>query len=140
MSLLNTNRFMTKSNQYVTNINRLLKDVKYDVLANFIYTDNKRIIITTNKVVANSDLKIIENYIKDVDKVNISKVMSLRLPQFKFYFKILSILYYIKDTNLPITLDIIEKIIQTVHIFNNIILMSQSYIIKVSPKSKISII
>ena len=131
---------MTKSNQYITNINRLLKDVKYDVLANFIYTDNKRIIITTNKVVANSDLKIIENYIKDVDKVNISKVMSLRLPQFKFYFKILNILYYIKDTNLPITLDIIEKIIQTVHIFNNIILMSQSYIIKVSPKSKISII
>ena len=70
---------MTKSNQHVININRLLKDVKFDVLANFICTDNKEMIITTNKVAANSDLKVIENYIKNVDKVNISKVISSRL-------------------------------------------------------------
>jgi len=101
MSLLNANRSMTKSNQHVININRLLKDVKFDILANFICTDNKEMIITTNKVAANSDLKVIENYIKNVDKVNISKVGSSRLLESKFYLKILDILYYIKDTNLP---------------------------------------
>ena len=119
MSLLNTNRFMVKSNQHVTNINKLLKDVKSDILANFICTNNKEMIITTDKVAANLDIKVIEKYVKNVDKVK-----SPRLPQSKSYFNILGISYYIKDTNLSITPDIIGKIIQATHIFNNIVLVS----------------
>ena len=119
MSLLNTNRFMAKSNQHITNINRLLKDVKSNVLADFIYTDNKEMIITTNKVATNSNLKVIENYIK-----NVNEVMSPRLSQSKSYLKILGISYYIKNTNLPITPDIIEKIIQATYIFNDVVLIS----------------
>ena len=46
MSLQN-NRIMAKSNIYITNINRLLKDVKSDILANFMYVDGKSIVITT---------------------------------------------------------------------------------------------
>jgi len=60
---------MAKSNQHVTNINRLLKDVKSDILADFICTDNKEMIITTNKVATNSNLKVIENYVKNIDEV-----------------------------------------------------------------------
>ena len=135
MSLLNTNRFMAKSNQHITNINRLLKNVKSDVLANFICTDNKEMIITTNKVATNSNLKVIENYIKNVDEV-----ISPRLFQSKSYLKILGISYYIKDTNLPITLDIIEKIIQATYIFNDVVLISQPHIIKVSSKSDMFVI
>jgi len=135
MSLLNTNRFMAKSNQHITNINRLLKNVKSDVLANFICTDNKEMIITTNKVATNSNLKVIENYIKNVDEV-----ISPRLFQSKSYLKILGISYYIKDTNLPITLDIIEKIIQATYFFNDVVLISQPHIIKVSSKSDMFVI
>ena len=42
--------------------------------------------------------------------------------------------------NIPITSDIVEKAIQTIHIFNNTILASCSYIIKALSKSDIAII
>ena len=97
-------------------------------------------VITTNKVATASDLNIIEKYIKNVNKVNISKVISSRLPQSKSYLKILSILYYIKDTNLPITLDIVKRVLQTTYIFNDIILAFHPHIIQVFPKSDIAVI
>ena len=50
---------MGKSNVYITNINRLLKGIKSDIFANYIYSDNKEIVIMTNKIVAISDLNII---------------------------------------------------------------------------------
>ena len=50
--------------------------------------------------------------------------MSPRLPQSKSYLKILEIPYYIKDTNLPITVNIVKKVFQTTYIFNNIVLAS----------------
>ena len=64
-------------------------------------------------------------------------VVSPRLPQLKSYFKILSILYFVDDTNLPITLDIIETVVKSTHIFNNIVLVSHSQVIKTFPKSNI---
>ena len=53
---------MAKSNTYIANINRLLKDIKSDILADFICSDNKGTIITTNKIVAILDLSIMEKY------------------------------------------------------------------------------
>jgi len=44
--------------------------------------------------------------------------------------KILGIPYYIKDINVPIHSNIVEKVIQTTHIFNNIVLASYSHINK----------
>ena len=66
--------------------------------------------------------------------------MSPRLPQSKSYLKILEIPYYIKDTNLPITVNIVKKVFQTTYIFNNIVLASWLYIIKAFPKSDIVVI
>ena len=131
---------MAKSNIYITNINRLLKDVKSDVLANFIYVDGKGMVITTNKVTANLNLNIIKKYIKNVDNININKVLSPRLSQSKSYLKILGISYYIKDINLLVIADIVERVIQTTHIFNNTVLTSQPHIIKASPKSDMTVI
>ena len=118
---------MVKLNKYVTNINKVLKDIKSNIVADFIYVDNRDMVITTNKVATNLDLNIIEKYIKNIDKVDTSKVMSLRLLQSKSYLKILSIPCYVKDTNLPITLDIdttyisdsetLERIIQELMTF-----------------------
>ena len=90
----------------------------------------------TNKVAVTLDLKIIEKYIKNVDDINMNKVISSRLPQSKLYLKILNIPYHIKDNNLSITLNIIERIksSQTTHIFKNAILASCSRIIKASFK------
>ena len=46
----------------------------------------------------------------------------------------------IKDTNTPISANIVEKIIKKNHIFNNIVLALRPRVIKVSPKSNMSII
>jgi len=104
---------------YITNINKSLKDIKSEVAINFIRSDNKSIIVTANKVVATSNLNIVKDYMK-----NLSNMMSLRLTQLKSYLKILSILYFVEDTNLSLTLDIVEKVLKTTHIFNDVVLTS----------------
>jgi len=49
---------------HIININCALKNIKSNVIADFIYVDNKGIIITTNNVASPSDLQEIEKYIK----------------------------------------------------------------------------
>jgi len=58
MSANNFEAIVLQANVHISNINRLLKDMKFEVSANFICSDNKDIIITTNKAVAFSDLSI----------------------------------------------------------------------------------
>ena len=52
--------------------------------------------------------------------------ISPRLPQFKYYLKILNIPYLIKDTNIPIMTDVVKRILQSTHIFNDIVLILKS--------------
>ena len=63
-----------------------------------------------------------------------------QLSQPKSYLKIICIPYFREDINTFIISDVVEKIIKKNHIFNNIILVSRSYIIKVSPKLDMAII
>ena len=58
-------RFIKDSVFHVTNINRALKSIKSSVCADFIYADNKGVIISTNNIASNSDLQEIEKYIKN---------------------------------------------------------------------------
>jgi len=70
---------MVKTNTYVSNINKLLKRVKSKISVNFIWSDNKRLFITTNKVAAISDLNIVKKYIKNLNNVDSNDIMSLGL-------------------------------------------------------------
>ena len=80
-----------------------------------------------------SDLYIIENYIKKVD--------ASRLPQSKSYLKIIDIPYFPHNSsNECLTFNNVEGIIKQNQIFDNIVLMSKLQVIKVSPKSNILII
>ena len=115
---------MAKVNTYVFNINRLLKGVKSEILVDFIQSDNKRLLTTTNKVATTSNIDIVEKYIKDLNNIDSNDIMSPRLPQYKSYLKILGILYFVKDTNFPIFSDIVGIIIKSTHIFNDIVLVS----------------
>ena len=103
---------MAKANIHVSNINKLLKEVKSNISVDFIWFDNKELIITTNKVAAVSDLNIIKKYVKNLNDIDYSNIISSRLPQSKFYLKVFGISYFIKDTNLSISLDIVESIIK----------------------------
>jgi len=87
-----------------------------------------------------SDLNIVERYIKDLKNIDSSNIISSSLPQSKSYLKILGIPYYIEDINLSITTDIVEKVIQTTHLFKDIVLVFYLYIIKVFSKLDIAII
>ena len=106
----------------------------------FIRPDNKGIIVTTNKIAATSDLKVIEDYMKNLNNIDSNDVMSPRLLQLKSYLKILGILYLVEDTNLFLTYDIVERILEITHIFNDVVLASHPCIIKAFPKSDMAVI
>ena len=111
------------SGKHISNINKALKNIKSDILADFIYNDHCKLIITTNKVVSLSDLSIIENYIKNVDAIESENIMAPCLPQSKSYLKIIGILYILENANMPINSSIVESIIKFTYIFNNVFLM-----------------
>jgi len=140
MSLVNSSKFIVLSNKYMSNINRVLKKIKSDIMADFIWADSRELTITTNKVASSLDLNTIEKYIKSVDVIDSDNIMAPRLSQFKFFLKILSILYLIEDINFPITSNIVEKILQSIHIFNDVTLTSRPYIIKALPKLDMAVI
>ena len=125
---------MVKVNAHISNINRLLKRVKSGISVDFICSDNKRLLITTIKVAAISNLNIIEKYIKELNDIDLNDIMNPRLSQSKSYLKILGIPYFIEDTNL------IESVIKSNHIFNDIVLALHPCIIKAFPKSDIVVI
>jgi len=104
---------MVQFNTYIININRLLKGVKSEISADYIYSNNKRIVIMTNKIAISSDLNIMEKYMKELNNVELNDVINIRLLQSKFYLKILGIPYFPKDTNLFVIPDIIEKVIKS---------------------------
>ena len=142
MSLVNLERFIVLSNKHVSNINRSLKEIKSDIMADFIWADNRRLIITTNKVTATSDFNTIENYIKNSNVIDLDKVMFSRLLQFKSYLKIFGIFYFTEDTNVSIISDVVKKVLQSTYIFNDVIFTSQLhiYIIKAFFKSDMAVI
>jgi len=77
ININNTKAIISQANKYISNINRLLKGVKSDVLADFICFDNKGVVITTNKVAAISDLNIVKKYLKKLNNVDSNDIMSL---------------------------------------------------------------
>ena len=109
-------------------------------LAYNIHADSKGIIITTNNIASNSDLQEIEKYVKNSLIANNDNISSPKLPQSKFYLKIVGIPYFINKSNTCVTSKNIKCILKNNHIFNDIILASKPCIIKVSPKSDMAIV
>jgi len=57
VSICNDNKakFMASSSEHIANLNRILKNIKSDVMADFTHMDQMGIIIVTNKVASPSD-------------------------------------------------------------------------------------
>ena len=136
----NKARFMASLSLQITNINSVLRNIKSDVMADFVWAEQLGIIITMNKVALPLDLQTIENYVKNVDYINFNDIKMSCLPQSKFYLKIIGISYLMKNTNTLMNSSVVETIIKNNHIFNNISLASKLQVIKISPKSDIAII
>ena len=140
MNSKNIKKLINKSSSHVSNLNRALKNIKSEIMVNFIWLDSMDIMIVTNKVTSALDLQTIENYIKTTNYINLTRVEVSYLPQSKFYLKIINISYYQENLSSPIISNIVEDIIKQNHIFNNVALASRPCVIKVSPKSDIAIV
>jgi len=134
MSNDNKVKFMEDSSTHIININRVLKNIKSKVMADFVQTDQTGIIIATSKIAAPLNLHKNINYI-EADNIEVP-----HLSQSKSYLKIIGIPYLLKNTNTFLTADIVESIIKNNHVFNNIAVISRLRVIKVSLKSDIDII
>jgi len=70
MSKENNNAFMKKSLLHVANINRQLRNVKSKALVDYIQSDPLGVTIITNKISQQSDLLIIDQYVKNSNNIN----------------------------------------------------------------------
>ena len=64
---------------HISNLNRLLGNANTEVMVDFIRPDPIGLVITTNKVVVQSDLQIINQYMKKSDDINELQVKEPRL-------------------------------------------------------------
>ena len=84
---------------------------------------------------------LIDQYIKNSNDVNALQVEEPWLPKSKSYLKIIGIPYYPHSNSQEcLTSNNIKMILKQNQIFNNISLASKPQIIKVSPKSNMSIV
>ena len=140
MSNNNRAKFITLSNLHITNLNKTLKNIKSDFIADFFREDQHGIIIITNKIVLTLELQTIEKYMKNINNMDTNNISTLHFPQSKSYLKIISIPYLIEDTNTSINSSIIKTILKEMYFFNSISLTSKPRVIKVSPKSDIAVV
>jgi len=115
-------KFMLSLSEHIANINRTLKSIKSNTLANFVQVDHQELIITI-KVILMSNLSTIENYTKNVNNIESNDIILFCFPQSKFYLKIIDIIYLMKNINILINSSIVKTIIKNIHIFNNMLLI-----------------
>ena len=133
--------FMKNSSLHVANLNRTLCNSKSEVLADYIQSKNSGITVITNKVAFQSDLSIIDNYVKSSNDINSLQVEESHLPKSKSYLKIIIIPFFPHvNSQEKLSSNNIETILKQNHIFNNISLASKPRVIKVSPKSDMAIV
>jgi len=80
---VNKKVFMEKNSTHITNMNKILKNIKTEVMVNFVQLDPSGIVIMTNKVTSSLDLQMIENYVINTNCINtVSIPMELKSQDF----------------------------------------------------------
>lgn len=75
----NKTKFIEDSNNHITNLNRVLKNIKSEIMVDFVWLENSSITIITKKVAPALDLQTIKNYIKNTNYIKAKKVKVLEL-------------------------------------------------------------
>ena len=136
----NKTKFIALSSDHIANLNRVLKNIKSNIMADYAYMDQNSIIIVTNKITSSLDFQMIENYTKNIEYINSENIETSCLSQLKFYSKIIDILYLMENTDMPISLSVVESILNVNYIFNNMLIILKPYVIKTSPQSDMAIV
>ena len=100
MNSENANNFIGNLSSYVTNINRALKNIKSDIMADFICVKNGGLVISTNKIAGALDLQTIEKYVKNTNNIKANQIKTSRLSQSKSFLKIIDIPFISNFTNI----------------------------------------
>ena len=80
MSNKNKLRFMKSFSTYIINLNRALKNIKSEVIADFVCIDQVGITIVTNKVTLKLNLQTIKKYVKNTNLIDLDEVNVPCLP------------------------------------------------------------
>lgn len=67
-------KFMESLSFHITNLNKTLKNIKLEVIADFVYNNLAGIMIVTNKVALSLDLQTIKKYVKNINQINSDSV------------------------------------------------------------------
>ena len=70
----NKAKFMESSSTHITNLDRALKNIKSEFMADFVCIDQTDIIIVINKVTLSFNLQTIKKYVKNTNLINLNKV------------------------------------------------------------------
>ena len=79
MSSNNIKTFMLSSNNHVVNINQALKNIKSDVIIDFIYSNYRELVLVSNKVMSQLNICVISHYIKNAN-MNSEDIQDGHLP------------------------------------------------------------
>ena len=73
----NISKFMSLSGDHISNINSTLKNIKLEILADFVHNNHCSLIITTNKIFSQYNPTTIKNYIKNVNAIESNLLLTL---------------------------------------------------------------
>ena len=119
-------KLITLFNSHITNLNKVLKNTKSDIIVDFVQSDLHGLIITINKVTSLLDLYTIENYVKNANNINIDNILTSQLFQSNSYLIIIGISYLMENTNMLINSSVVETILK-IYIYSIIYLLLPSH-------------
>jgi len=70
---------MADSSAHIININRAFKNIKSEVKADFIQTEQLDIVIVTNKIASLFDLQTIKQYVKNANQIEVNNIKTSHL-------------------------------------------------------------
>ena len=81
----NISKFMFLSGNHISNINSILKNIKLEILADFVHNNHCGLIITTNKIFSQYNPTTIKNYIKNINAIESNLLLTLVMLNQTFY-------------------------------------------------------
>ena len=70
---------MASLEEHIANINHALKDIKLDIFIDFICFNHHGLIVTSNKVVSSSNLRVVKNYIRYTNFIDLNGIQTAYL-------------------------------------------------------------
>jgi len=80
MGRANIDKIIVLSSIHITNINRALKNIKSNIIVDYVQSEAIGITIVTNSVTSAFNLQVIENYIKNIKNIMSENIQALRFP------------------------------------------------------------